>query len=144
MRMMQTKVAILLAAIVALGLACFPPQPKAQYTPEELLQQTDLVELMRFQYHSLDNTWSLADQSTLTPADFQTAGVAATHVRDTADAILQNFAPSRPESFGAYAMQLKGLAEGMLASAGASDGAAVKTAIGKIGDTCDACHAAYK
>jgi hypothetical protein len=144
MQMVQTKVAFLLAVIVVLGSGCFPPQPKAQYTPEELLQQTDLVELMRFQYHGLDSTWSLADQSTLSPADFQTAGTAATHVRDTAAAVLQNFAPSRPESFGAFAVQLKGLAEGMIASAAASDAAAVKTAIGKIGDTCDACHAVYK
>jgi len=32
----------------------------------------------------------------------------------------------------------------MIASAAASDAAAVKTAIGKIGDTCDACHSAYR
>jgi len=142
--MVQRKMAIMMAAVVALGLGCFPPEPKAQYTPEQLLQLTDLKELMRFQYHGLDNTWSLADQSTLTPADFRTAGVAATHVRDVAGAVLQNFAAGRPDGFRGFAEQLKGLAEGMAASAAASDAEAVKTAIGKIGDTCDACHSAYR
>jgi len=141
--MMRKAAVVLAAVVVGLAWGCVPAA-RAEYTPEQLGQLTDVKELMRFMYHGLDETWSLADQSTLTAAEFQTAGTAAAHVRDTAAALLGNFASGRPESFGGFAEQLQGLAEGMIASAAASDAAAVKTAIGKIGDTCDACHAAYR
>ncbi len=140
----RTRVAMWSGALVVLALGCSPPAPKAQYTAEQLLQVTDVKELMRFQYHSLDATWGLADQATLTPADFQTIGEAATRVQEVAGALLQNFAAGRPESFRGFAEQLKANAEALGASAAASDVAATKSAIGKLDATCDSCHAVYR
>jgi cytochrome c556 len=65
-------------------------------------------------------------------------------VGNVGTAVEQNCAPGRPEGFRTFAVQLLVLAEDLGTGAAASDAAAVKTAIGKIGDTCDACHSAYR
>jgi cytochrome c556 len=132
-----------LVVVLAAAASCVPA-PQADYTPDELRGLSDLKEVMRVMYQAMKPTWALADASALAPADFQTAATAAARVEVIGETLTQSFAPGRPEGFGAYAGQLRTLAQELARGAASSDPAVVKDSVTKLGQTCDSCHGEFR
>ena len=128
-----------LALAAVLATACVQA-PRQDYTVEQIPGIEDLPELMRVMYASLGDTWDLADQATIAPAEFEAAAAAASRVDAVAETLRVRFAGERGEGFEAHAGQLGAAAQDLRDAAAAGDTGQVRRAVRALGDTCESCH----
>ncbi len=120
------------------------PQPKQDYSVNQVAQISSLAEIMRVQAHDMDPLFGKRDQPSYTAAEFVAMLKAAARTDAASLTIKEKFAGKFDQGFVTFAQQLNSEAKRLHDAASAQQGGDVSAALKGMLQACKGCHKKYK